>query len=251
MPLPCPLTDDGDMRIDRNEVPMLALRLEIQLDPYGVKLDTERFEQMIKEDNSFDQVCRFCGQLLTEQMEDPADGDSDDESEVTPTPDLHVFCKQLSEQEETDELLPLTLEEKMDMITVDERFSRGSVEVARGGRMTLVSKPSKNTVRRKTIVKEVQDLEEHRRHKHIALPRGVFSSSHRVKAKAQGRRKRSVLKEELHRLGSDLKEDLKDPLHLHSKMGLGEQKAASPDKASPSRRAKLKQGITKSKSRRK
>jgi len=42
---------DGDMKIDDKEIPLLALRLEIQLQPYGIKLDTAAFEDMIREDN--------------------------------------------------------------------------------------------------------------------------------------------------------------------------------------------------------
>ena len=42
---------DGDMKIEVKELPVLSLRLQIQLDPYGIKLDTRKFETMIREDN--------------------------------------------------------------------------------------------------------------------------------------------------------------------------------------------------------
>jgi len=42
---------DGDMKIDSKELPLLSLRLQIQLEPYGIKLDTNKFEAMILEDN--------------------------------------------------------------------------------------------------------------------------------------------------------------------------------------------------------
>ena len=39
------------MKIDLKELPLLSLRLQIQLEPYGIKLDTSKFVDMIKEDN--------------------------------------------------------------------------------------------------------------------------------------------------------------------------------------------------------
>ena len=50
-PFPKYILDDGDMKIDEKEVPFLALRLQIQLEQYGIKLDTAKFDAMIKEDN--------------------------------------------------------------------------------------------------------------------------------------------------------------------------------------------------------
>ena len=39
------------MKIDLEELPLLSLRLQIQLEPYGIKLDASKFKAMIKEDN--------------------------------------------------------------------------------------------------------------------------------------------------------------------------------------------------------
>lgn len=39
------------MKIDLKELPLLTLRLQIHLDPYGIKLDTSKFEAMIRENN--------------------------------------------------------------------------------------------------------------------------------------------------------------------------------------------------------
>ena len=46
------LPGDCDMTIDLKELPYLSLRLQIQLDPFGIKLDTSKFESMVREDNS-------------------------------------------------------------------------------------------------------------------------------------------------------------------------------------------------------
>lgn len=50
----------------------------------------------------------------------------------------------------------MTYEEKATMVSVDDKYSKGSVEVARGKRMTLLPSNSKKDQRRKTIVKEVK-----------------------------------------------------------------------------------------------
>jgi len=42
---------DGDMKISTKELPLLALRLQILLEPYGINLDTNKFQAMIEEDN--------------------------------------------------------------------------------------------------------------------------------------------------------------------------------------------------------
>ena len=64
------------MKIDEKEVPQLALRLQVQLDPHGIQLDRNRFEEMIREDNGeMNPVCvcvcvcvracvRVCGCVL-------------------------------------------------------------------------------------------------------------------------------------------------------------------------------------------
>jgi len=48
---PFPFIADGDMKIGLQDLPLLSLRLQIQLDPYGITLDTDKFEAMIREDN--------------------------------------------------------------------------------------------------------------------------------------------------------------------------------------------------------
>ncbi len=39
------------MTIDASELPLLTLRLQIQLEPFGIKLDTNAFKTMMEEDN--------------------------------------------------------------------------------------------------------------------------------------------------------------------------------------------------------
>jgi len=144
--------NDGDMKIDEREVPLLSLRLNIMLEPYGITLDTQMFEDMIREDNDISNVLNFCGKLLY-QDEDDASADSVESIDSNEdTLDFESFCKNLGSDEEP----PMTYEEKLSMITVNDKFSKGSVEVARGGRMSIVPTKGANQSRRKTLMKEVK-----------------------------------------------------------------------------------------------
>ena len=39
------------MKIEKKEVHLLSLRLQIALEPYDIKLDTDMFEEMVRQDN--------------------------------------------------------------------------------------------------------------------------------------------------------------------------------------------------------
>ena len=54
-----PFSEDGDMKLDLKELPLLSLRLQIQLEPFGIKLDTHKFEAMIREDNGKANIAIF------------------------------------------------------------------------------------------------------------------------------------------------------------------------------------------------
>jgi len=143
---------DGDTQIDPKEAPMVALRLQMQLEPYGIQLDTDTFQTMIREDNDIFNMLRFCGLLLFEKESyDHGDEDSVD-SELTF--DFESFCRTFDDEPRMSQ--KMTYEEKAGMATVGEKLSKGSVEVARGGRMKLMPGDNKMDARRKTILKEVQ-----------------------------------------------------------------------------------------------
>ena len=92
---------------------------------------------------------KFCGDMLFEG--DSNDNGDDDSVGSEVTFNFESFCRDLDDEHDT-----MTFEEKAGMATVDENFSKGSVEVARGKRMTLVQSTSRTDMRRKTIVKEVK-----------------------------------------------------------------------------------------------
>mmetsp|Transcript_34132 Transcript_34132/g.71863 ORF Transcript_34132/g.71863 Transcript_34132/m.71863 type:complete len:184 (+) Transcript_34132:958-1509(+) len=145
--------NDGDMKIDAREVPLLALRLQIQLEPYGIKLDANKFNTMIREDNDISHVLKFCGDMLFEGESNYGDDDNSVESELTF--DFESFCRSLDDESE-ESTLKMTYEEKLTMVTVDAKLCKGSVENARGKTMTLMPKNNKKDVRKKTIVEEAK-----------------------------------------------------------------------------------------------
>ncbi len=97
-------------------------------------------------------VLKFCGNLL---FEDELDADGDDDSVASgANVDFETFCKNLQENPES---LKMTYEEKASMAILDDKLCKGSVEVARGKRMTLMTNSmSKKRERKQTIVKEVK-----------------------------------------------------------------------------------------------
>lgn len=142
---------DGDMKIDVKELPLLSMRLQINLESYGIKLDTRKFEDMIRENNDISNVLKFCGDVLFEG-EEKAIGD-DDSAGSDVTFDFESFCNTLDDD---DYQTKVTTDERMTMVSLDDRFSKGSVEVARGHRVTLANKSVQKDVRRKTMMKEVK-----------------------------------------------------------------------------------------------
>ncbi len=107
---------------------------------------------MIQEDNDIGAVMRFCGNILFEETmhQDAADDNTSVGSELTF--DFDAFCRQLDD----DARNKMSHAEKVSMVTVGEKFSQGSVEVARGKRMTLLPTQNNMEERRKTIMKEVK-----------------------------------------------------------------------------------------------
>ena len=88
------------MQIDIKEIPILSLRLRIQLEPYGIKLDQPKFEAMIEQDNCISTVMKFCGNLLFQEEDEESDHDEDEFSvESGITFDFDGFCKNMEASE--------------------------------------------------------------------------------------------------------------------------------------------------------
>ena len=133
------------------EIPILSLRLQIHLQAYGIKLDADKFEKMVEEDNDIANVLKVCGDLLFPEEEDESDYDEDSVDSAL-TFDFEAFCKKMDDTP-GGEKKPNAI---ATMVTVGEQWTHGSVEVARGGAMTLMPTKNKKEERRKHIVSEVK-----------------------------------------------------------------------------------------------
>ena len=88
-----------DLKVDLKHLPLLMLRLQIQLNAHGMRLDTRKFSDMIRRFNDVGSILKICGDMLTADDQDYFD---------------------------------------TDMITLDQKHSKGSVEAARGNAPHLI-----------------------------------------------------------------------------------------------------------------
>ena len=114
-------------------------------------LDTDLFTQMLNEDNDIGSVLKFCGEVLFPELADEglsaADSSfaSDDDFSVDEDEepdDFAAYCRKLSQMteeeiEEEKRNVKMSSEDKMGMFTVQSKYSKGSVEVSRGSRMSV------------------------------------------------------------------------------------------------------------------
>ena len=154
---------DGDMKIDPEEGEKLMLSIDIQMNVHGVELDIDidLFRDMLLEDNSVENIVRFCSMVLypeialkNEKERNLSDDDDDDffASEPTrrksksPSVKFSDFLRKASTL--TDELfeeeMKLTVEEKLGMTSITDKYSQGSVEVARGRKATMLPMAQKS-----------------------------------------------------------------------------------------------------------
>ena len=59
-----------DMKIDLKNLPLLIMRLQIQLNSHGMELDTEKFSELVNKDNDVGSVIKQCGELLNSSNAD-------------------------------------------------------------------------------------------------------------------------------------------------------------------------------------
>lgn len=150
----------SDMKIEPEEGHLLALRLKIQLQPHGIHLDADRFQQVIEDDNDIAHILKFCAEVLypevsekdkfeedNKSVESSYDALSDEEDDFFPSDgqpaSFATFCKKLSmmsEEELAEECgnVKMSKEDKLTMISVSNEYCRGSVAVARGSRLSIV-----------------------------------------------------------------------------------------------------------------
>ena len=109
---------------------------------------------MIEEDNDISTVMKFCGNLLFQEEEDSESDYEEDEYSVESgvTFDFEAFCKKIEDKAPEGGKKKVSI---MDMVTVGEKYSLGSVEVAQEGVATLLPTKNKKEERRKVILREV------------------------------------------------------------------------------------------------
>ena len=95
-------------------------------------------------------MCRFCGNLLFEDEGKDKYGNINHNVGSKGTTNLKAFSQ--GEDKEPS----MTRKEKIGMITLDTKYSRGSVEVARSGRSTLIKHQSAKELRRQSLLKEAK-----------------------------------------------------------------------------------------------
>lgn len=99
-------------------------------------------------------ILKFCGEVLYAEEEDENDDDDSVDSQVTF--DFESFVETLD-----DKGPRMTMAEKVSMVHISDKYTRGSVEVARGqrsslSRPTLMGNSNGRRSMRKTMVKEVR-----------------------------------------------------------------------------------------------
>jgi hypothetical protein len=53
--------------VDLKNLPVLMLRLQIQLNSHGMKLDSAKFEEKVRKDNDVGSILKFCGKSICNQ----------------------------------------------------------------------------------------------------------------------------------------------------------------------------------------
>ena len=155
------------MKIDLEEAPYLALSLNIQLQPHGIEVDTDLFVHMVQEDNSFENILRFCKDVLYPEfaLKQQADkeaaaaaalAEEKDEDDLflegylgdtinrqsSVSEKFRSFIREMSNLTESKQDLFVEnmdcLEDRLAMIIINEKYTRGSVAVARERKGSLL-----------------------------------------------------------------------------------------------------------------
>ena len=133
----------------------------MHLQPFGIELDADRIQRIIEQDNRILSILKFCAEILQSEIrikeedgsmassfvedfsddEDYDPGYTDTTGQGSAWHSFHQFIggiSTISEQDAWDKPNAImTTEDKHNMFTVNSKYSRGSVEVARGSRMSI------------------------------------------------------------------------------------------------------------------
>ncbi|KAL7544161.1 LOW QUALITY PROTEIN: hypothetical protein ACHAWF_010110 [Thalassiosira exigua] len=135
---------NGDTFINLKELNILTLRIRLNLEVYGVDLDEEKFMAMVRKDNDINHVLKVIAAILFKDKIDERDlGDYAEEAlqesarqdqlvgSLLTAGSMLGRIRRLAKEAEVED------DDDAEMFTLDERYTRGSVDVARGTRITL------------------------------------------------------------------------------------------------------------------
>ena len=130
---------NGDMKISLKELNVCTLRMRIELEQRGVDFDEDRFKTLVNKDNDISQVLKVIAAILFEELIDDTD--------------LNEYTLDAMEDEARKDSFTSTIrvaghlkllgrgftfdEEDAHLFVLQDRYTVGSVEVARGNRTTL------------------------------------------------------------------------------------------------------------------
>lgn len=128
------------------------------------RLDSDKYQRMLEEDNSIPNILRFCteilyhdeGKLSLEATDVERSVEKDNFSDPTTLDTFAQFIENISivsGSEVSNE--KMTTNAKLGMFTVHSMYSKGSVDVARGARMTVM--PGAVRMKRYTRVRKIAE----------------------------------------------------------------------------------------------
>eukprot|EP00581_Thalassiosira_minuscula_P005578 CAMPEP_0183736718 /NCGR_PEP_ID=MMETSP0737-20130205/50077_1 /TAXON_ID=385413 /ORGANISM="Thalassiosira miniscula, Strain CCMP1093" /LENGTH=252 /DNA_ID=CAMNT_0025970801 /DNA_START=94 /DNA_END=852 /DNA_ORIENTATION=+ len=142
---------NGDMMINLKELNVLTLRIKVQLDAHGVDLDEDRFKAMVRKDNDISHVLKVVGAIM---FDDAIDGKNiDDYADEAQWEEARqdnlvgtlglasVIARMRRLSSKIGEPIDIgdgdNVVDNTGMFTLQERFTQGSVDIARGTRVSL------------------------------------------------------------------------------------------------------------------
>lgn len=159
----------GDMSINLRELKELTLRIKIELGERGIDLDEEQFATLVRKDNDISQVLKVIAAImfdetiddrtLSEYIEEAHEEEQRQDDLVGSLliggATLARFRRLASaNKDDPDEVIA----ELGTMFTLHDRYTRGSVDVARGTRMTLSSKSLGPPSRSSSIMRQTLNI---------------------------------------------------------------------------------------------
>lgn len=137
---------DGNMNINLKEVRMLTLRIKLSLEQRGIDLDEKAFMALVKKDNDISHVLKVVGAIMfeDESIDDQDFGEYVEDALQSSERQSEMVGSMMLASSAFNRMRKLATgssgeieDNETPMFTLQERFTQGSVDVARGTRVTL------------------------------------------------------------------------------------------------------------------